>query len=78
MGGRRRAPRVDGGRAGRPRERGHREEDLDRLLDTRPALPFAITVADFVATRVTELVVHADDLAASIGVEYTPPPKRPT
>lgn len=48
-------------------------EDSDRLLDARPAFPFAISVADFVATRVVELVVHGDDLATSIGVDFEPP-----
>lgn len=48
-------------------------EDPDRPLDVRPVLPFAVTVADFVATRVLELVVHGDDLATSVGRTFEPP-----
>ena len=48
-------------------------EDPDRVLDARPTLPFAITVADFTATRVVELVVHGDDLATSVDADFEPP-----
>lgn len=48
-------------------------ESGERLLDLRPMVPAAIRLGDFLRTRVVELVVHADDLAASIGVEPVPP-----
>ena len=44
-----------------------------RLLDLRPTLPVAIPLGDFLATRIVELVVHGDDLAASLGVPADPP-----
>jgi hypothetical protein len=37
--------------------------------------PAAIRLADFLPTRVLELVVHADDLAVSVGVEAPAPSK---
>jgi hypothetical protein len=40
---------------------------LDRLLDMRPALPWAIRLDDRVRLMIIELVVHGDDLAVSIG-----------
>jgi hypothetical protein len=43
-------------------------EEGDRLLDLRPIAPIAIRLDDFLRTRVMELVVHTDDLAASAGV----------
>lgn len=43
-------------------------DDEDRLLDLRPLAPVAIRLADFMQTRVMELVVHADDLAVSLDV----------
>jgi len=49
-------------------------EQLDRLLDLRPILPAAIRLGDFVRTRVVELVVHGDDVAASIAIDADPPP----
>jgi hypothetical protein len=47
-------------------------DDEDRLLDRRPLAPVAIRLADFMQTRVMELVVHADDLAVSLDAA-TPP-----
>jgi hypothetical protein len=38
----------------------------DRLLDLRPIVPAYVRLDDFVKTRIVELVVHADDLAASV------------
>ncbi len=40
---------------------------LDRLLDMRPALPWAIRLDDRIRLMIVELVVHGDDLAASLG-----------
>ena len=48
-------------------------DDLNRLLDLRPTLPAAIPLDEFLRTRVVELVVHGEDLAASVGVESNPP-----
>jgi uncharacterized protein (TIGR03083 family) len=48
-------------------------DNLDRTVDLRPTLPAAIRLGDFLRTRVVELVVHGDDLAASIGVTAEPP-----
>jgi hypothetical protein len=48
-------------------------QDGGRLLDLRPIVPIAITLDDFVRTRVMELVVHTDDLAASVGVDAPQP-----
>ena len=45
-----------------------------RLLDLRPALPFAMTLDDRIRLEVVELVLHGDDLAASIGVTDPQPP----
>jgi uncharacterized protein (TIGR03083 family) len=47
--------------------------DRDRLLDLRPTLPCAIRLDDFLKTRVLELVVHGDDLAATLGLTLAPP-----
>jgi hypothetical protein len=33
-----------------------------------------LAIDDYLATRVVELVVHADDLAVSLGVDPPPPP----
>ena len=49
----------------------HRPE---RLLDLRPALPFAMTLDARVRLEVVELVVHGDDLAASAGLDDPLPP----
>jgi uncharacterized protein (TIGR03083 family) len=35
----------------------------------------AALLSDYLMTRVVELVVHADDLAASVGIEIDPPPE---
>jgi Mycothiol maleylpyruvate isomerase N-terminal domain len=42
----------------------------------RVAASLVLTVDEYLRTRVVELVVHADDLAASIGVELAPPQPR--
>ncbi|MGH9038437.1 MAG: hypothetical protein ACRD0O_21990, partial [Acidimicrobiia bacterium] len=49
------------------------KEDGDRLLDLRPLVPAAIPRDEFIRTRIVELVVHGDDLAASIGVKAWQP-----
>jgi len=41
----------------------------DRLLDMRPTLPAAMRLDDRLRVEIVELVVHGDDLAASIGRE---------
>lgn len=45
----------------------------DRALDMRPLVPAAVRLSDFLRTRVLELVVHADDLAASVALEPPTP-----
>jgi hypothetical protein len=40
----------------------------------RVAAGLVMTVDEYLRTRVVELVVHADDLAVSIGVKLAPPP----
>ena len=42
-------------------------ESGDRLLDLRPTAPLVVRLADWLPSRVLELVVHTDDLAASVG-----------
>ncbi|HVV30497.1 MAG TPA: maleylpyruvate isomerase N-terminal domain-containing protein, partial [Mycobacteriales bacterium] len=42
--------------------------ELDRLVGLEPVDQHAVTLRDFVRTRIVEFVVHADDLAASVGV----------
>jgi uncharacterized protein (TIGR03083 family) len=37
------------------------------VVDLRPTPPVAMTADDFAATRLLELVVHGDDVAASVG-----------
>lgn len=51
-----------------------RVEESDRILDMRPTVRAAVRLEDFLRTRVIEFVVHADDLAVSVGVD---PPERP-
>jgi len=48
-------------------------EDLGRLVDLRPTLPATIRLGDFLRTRVVELIVHGDDVAASIALNLDPP-----
>lgn len=51
--------------------------DLEQLLPANPPetvsgnsrWPYAMPLGDFLRTRVLELVVHADDLAVSVGVD---------
>jgi hypothetical protein len=47
------------------------EMDAGRRL--RVASGLVMTLDEYLRTRVVELVVHADDLAASLGVELAPP-----
>jgi uncharacterized protein (TIGR03083 family) len=47
--------------------------NLDRVLDFRPTLPHAIRLGDFIPTRTLELIIHGDDLAASLGLRLDPP-----
>ncbi|MGH8992166.1 MAG: maleylpyruvate isomerase N-terminal domain-containing protein [Acidimicrobiia bacterium] len=49
------------------------DEPGDRILDMRPLVPAAVRLDDFLRTRVLELVVHADDLAASVALEPPQP-----
>jgi uncharacterized protein (TIGR03083 family) len=44
-------------------------ESASRLLDLRPTVPVVVRLGDWLSTRVMELVVHGDDLAASVGIE---------
>jgi hypothetical protein len=46
-----------------------RNEAPDRLLDLRPIAPIAARLDDFVRTRVLEIAIHTDDLAASIDAD---------
>ncbi|MCC3763277.1 maleylpyruvate isomerase N-terminal domain-containing protein [Glycomyces sp. TRM65418] len=39
------------------------------LVSGNPRWPYAVTLGDFLRTRIMELVVHADDLAVSVGVD---------
>lgn len=48
-------------------------DDLDRAVHLGPTIPWNIRLADLLATRVVELVVHADDLAVSLDVEPPAP-----
>lgn len=50
-----------------------RPEAPSRALDMRPLVPAAVRLGDFLRTRVLELVVHADDLAASVALEPPTP-----
>ncbi|BBH70127.1 hypothetical protein ACTI_68120 [Actinoplanes sp. OR16] len=47
------------------------DEPADRMIQL-PFGPWALTLDDYLTTRLLELAVHGDDLAASIGVD--PPP----
>jgi len=55
------------------------ERLTSRLAGERPGRPVRVagglvmTLDEYLRTRVVELVVHADDLAASVGVEPVPP-----
>lgn len=49
------------------------EQPVERVLDMRPTIPATIALDDFLRTRVLELVVHGDDLAVSVGVDFQPP-----
>jgi mycothiol maleylpyruvate isomerase-like protein len=44
------------------------DEDLARLVYL-PWTGWALTLADFLASRLLEIVIHVDDLAVSVGVE---------
>lgn len=44
-------------------------ESAERLVDLRPFEPLVLRLGDFLPTRILELVVHADDLAASVGLD---------
>jgi hypothetical protein len=44
-----------------------------RLLDLRPTVPLVVRLGDWLPSRVLELVIHADDLATSVGIEAPPP-----
>jgi hypothetical protein len=48
-----------------------RDDDPDRLLPVGDDT--ATTLRAFTTTRVVELVVHADDLAESVGADFPPP-----
>ena len=42
-------------------------EGEERILDLAPTIPMFVRLVDFLTTRIVELVVHADDLAVSVG-----------
>ena len=44
-------------------------EAYERALDLRPTAPLIVCIGDLMPSRVVELVVHGDDLAASVGVD---------
>lgn len=44
-------------------------ESTERLLDLHPFEPLVVRLGDFLPTRILELVVHGDDLAASVGID---------
>jgi Mycothiol maleylpyruvate isomerase N-terminal domain len=46
-------------------------QSADRLV-VIPWQGWALTLDDFLVTRMMEIVVHSDDLAASLGIEATP------
>lgn len=48
-------------------------ESADRAIQL-PWGPWALSLDDFLATRLLELVVHCDDLAVSVGVDTPPLP----
>jgi uncharacterized protein (TIGR03083 family) len=48
------------------------EQDPDRLIYI-PWNRWALTLEDFLTTRLLEIVIHADDLAVSVGTEATMP-----
>jgi uncharacterized protein (TIGR03083 family) len=50
-------------------------EPGDRILDMRPTLPWAITLADRIRLQTFDLVVHLDDLAISLGRSGAEAPK---
>ena len=47
------------------------DERYDRLLNLHPVIPACARLDDFLQTRLVELVVHADDLAVSVGAAAT-------
>lgn len=47
------------------------DEPDHRLLNLHPVIPACARLDDFLQTRIVELIVHADDLAVSVGA--TPP-----
>lgn len=53
-------------------------EDLGRLLDLGPFVPVVIELGKYLSTRIIELVIHGDDLAASIDVELSQSPTAAT
>ena len=54
-------------------ERATAGADPDRLVATNRLPDAGARLADYLATRVVELVVHGDDLAVSVGVVWNPP-----
>ncbi len=50
------------------------ELPLDRLVPVWRIEGGATTLDDYLRTRIVELLVHADDLAASVGIELALPP----
>jgi hypothetical protein len=53
-------------------------EPSHRLLPLRAPAGEAITLAEFLTSRVVELVMHGDDIAASVGLTMDPPPRHAT
>jgi uncharacterized protein (TIGR03083 family) len=50
-------------------------EAMKRLVPVLRIEGGAALLSDYLRTRVVELLVHADDLAASVGIEIDPPPE---
>jgi hypothetical protein len=44
----------------------------------RPFIPVVIELGEYLVTRVIELVVHGDDIAASVGIELPESPSLAT
>jgi uncharacterized protein (TIGR03083 family) len=49
-------------------------QSMTRLVPVLRIEGGAARLSDYLRTRVVELLVHADDLAASVGIEIEPPP----
>jgi len=52
-------------------------EPADRLVQV-PGAPWLLSLSDFLLTRLVEIVIHADDLAVSAGIDGPPLPRPAT